>query len=408
MAVVIPSKNIYNVDNSKIKNNTISKVSVGQSNVSSLNEYGVLVHGEKKETGDTKVSAYIQNQNLQKNSRETAGGGLTTYNVAVAFASYEKQYLYKSLRPKFPVLKDNSWINNLKTGTSYNETTGKQENNIKVAIYGKVESGKATGTFNWATETISNVSLTQEAITDYQFYEIPDSISAKVDSPIFATTATANKIDVGNIGSVSYSIVKENGQDYYSLDLEIFCDCTTVMMTGLGGNVGSYPATVNINGDYKRYIASQVEVSIYGNTFGISVDDGTVEYGNGKSPQSIERNEIVQNNAKTYGIPTTQYIADRILQKYKDGKETAVLKCSISDYFDENGELVISADGKIGAPPDRMTFQNGDEVIPMVCGADGKDRPLSQKNGSPKVFKVLGVKCFYDGAVWQEISLQEI
>lgn len=55
-----------------------------------------------------------------------------------------------------------------------------------------------------------------------------------------------------------------------------------------------------------------------------------------------------------------------------------------------------------------MTFNIGDEVVPMVFDAEGKDVPLSRyKNGTPKVFKVLGVRPYYDGAVWQELSLQE-
>ncbi len=56
-----------------------------------------------------------------------------------------------------------------------------------------------------------------------------------------------------------------------------------------------------------------------------------------------------------------------------------------------------------------MCFAIGDEVIPMVYGADGKDRPMSlYQDGTPKVFQVLGINIYYDGAVWQELSLQEV
>lgn len=55
-----------------------------------------------------------------------------------------------------------------------------------------------------------------------------------------------------------------------------------------------------------------------------------------------------------------------------------------------------------------MTFDIKNEVIPMVFGADGRDRPMSRYNdGSPKVFNVVGRKMIYDGAVWQELTLQE-
>jgi hypothetical protein len=56
-----------------------------------------------------------------------------------------------------------------------------------------------------------------------------------------------------------------------------------------------------------------------------------------------------------------------------------------------------------------MVFDIGDEVIPMIYGADGKDKPMSlYADATPKVFRVCGTKIFYDGAVWQELTLQEV
>jgi hypothetical protein len=92
-------------------------------------------------------------------------------------------------------------------------------------------------------------------------------------------------------------------------------------------------------------------------------------------------------------------------KKYSNGKETAVIRCSIGDYFDQYGSKVISIDNSTS----RMIFDLYDEVIPMVYGADGKDKAMSFYNdGSPKVFQVLSRKPYYDGAVWQELTLQEV
>ena len=56
-----------------------------------------------------------------------------------------------------------------------------------------------------------------------------------------------------------------------------------------------------------------------------------------------------------------------------------------------------------------MSFQEGDIVIPMVYGVNGQDRPMSTyQDGTAKQFMVLGAKKFFDGAVWQELYLQEI
>jgi hypothetical protein len=43
----------------------------------------------------------------------------------------------------------------------------------------------------------------------------------------------------------------------------------------------------------------------------------------------------------------------------------------------------------------------------MVYSAKGEDVPMSQKDGVPKVFVVSSVKPYYDGAVWQQIEIQE-
>ena len=92
--------------------------------------------------------------------------------------------------------------------------------------------------------------------------------------------------------------------------------------------------------------------------------------------------------------------------QYANGKETATIRCSISDYYDyDSGDKIISIDNSTG----KMSFDIGDIVTPMVFGVDGNDRPMSlYNNGKPKKFQVLGKKMFYDGAVWQELSLQEV
>ena len=94
---------------------------------------------------------------------------------------------------------------------------------------------------------------------------------------------------------------------------------------------------------------------------------------------------------------------NRTIDKYKNGKETAVIRCSISDYMDySTNEKVISIDGA------KKCFELYDEVIPMIYGADGADKPMSLGNaGQAKAFTVIGRKIYYDGAVWQELTLQE-
>ena len=84
---------------------------------------------------------------------------------------------------------------------------------------------------------------------------------------------------------------------------------------------------------------------------------------------------------------------------------------SIYQAFEKHKEYAIVKFGDEAVSPysqGKMIFSQYDEVIPMVYGANGQDKPLSKKqDGSPKEFVVLSSRVFYDGAVWQELILQE-
>lgn len=133
--------------------------------------------------------------------------------------------------------------------------------------------------------------------------------------------------------------------------------------------------------------------------------DGRIEIDNG---YYLADNAVVGIN--TYELIDAAFSIDEQFEKtrqlYLKGKETATIRCSIGDYYDYNSkERIISIDNSTS----KMSFDIGDQVIPMVYGADGKDRPMSTyQDGTSKVFQVLGTKIFYDGAVWQELSLQEV
>lgn len=90
-----------------------------------------------------------------------------------------------------------------------------------------------------------------------------------------------------------------------------------------------------------------------------------------------------------------------------DGNVTERCWCKI--YGDTSEAETIFKKGSLTITrSEKMVFEMYDEVIPMVYGANGVDKPISKlKNGNPKKFKVLGTRIFYDGAVWQELTLQE-
>ena len=107
-------------------------------------------------------------------------------------------------------------------------------------------------------------------------------------------------------------------------------------------------------------------------------------------------NYIVEESSQNAIVSTFQ----KTLEDYKNGKETAELLCSISDYYDENGEIKVSKDTKEFP----MIIPLFSVVKPMVLNNNGEDIEMSKG----KQFQVVGSEVFYDGAVWQKLTLLEI
>lgn len=110
------------------------------------------------------------------------------------------------------------------------------------------------------------------------------------------------------------------------------------------------------------------------------------------------------NLNQTTNLSLNNAIKDEIEDEYKNGKETITLRCSINNYYDDEGNLAISYNDA----DKPMIFTTGDIVIPYKRTNNG-NVPISEKrDGSPKSFRVTGVTLISDGALWQELQLQEV
>lgn len=482
MAIIIPSKNIYTKDNDKVRDNAINRIEISAFEVSPNNEYNTSVYNEQLKIDDVKSSADLDNKDLKKDLRQVSGGGTSGVNVGYAFVSYSNQKV-AAVQIKIPVVSNNKWIKHIKTGKYVDETTSKEENNIKVTLYGIVEKGVATATIN-TNDEISEPILTKTETSAVKQFSFPSTIEAAYSEFALFAKASQSIKEAGNLSTANYSIQVIAGVEYYVFDLNIFCDCTVVKLTGgAGWQSPNTPEHINMTGEYEKYVATNAELTLYGDTIGIDLNDTPIYVpdGSGSKPLSVEGNELMQaqnyierevpikmggygasgmieaeryvysdgnllrvgewveyngeianiigydNTSGYYILGTTLggelYNLDKgmvvnviatvnqlnanfmdTLKEYTSGKETATILCSISDYYDEGGDKVISVDNNA----DKMVFDLYDIVIPMVYGANGFDKPLSKyKDGNPKKFKVLGTRIFYDGAVWQELTLQE-
>lgn len=134
-----------------------------------------------------------------------------------------------------------------------------------------------------------------------------------------------------------------------------------------------------------------------------SIESNSISFGN-QTYFPIEFNELLQVNTRVNNQKLSEYIYEQIIAEWSEGKELATIKCSIGEYYDENGNLAVSTQNN-NLP---MIFNIGDLVIPYIAVANGQTEPLSLKlNGTPKVFKVTQIRPYFDGAFWQELTLQE-
>ena len=415
MAILIPSKNIYDKQNPKVRDNVIERIEVGAVEIVPDNKYeepiANIVEYKNPTKGEPKTDIIGDSASL--------GVGSQVYNTVIAYIQGTPYYY--DLTIKIPLIKENSYISSLLLGVDDNNNA-----NIKYSVGGTIKTGEVTATL---TRTgigerdveISNIVKGEPTQKQSTFTNIPYkySYSDKYGGSLAEAKATAEvSFDEGNIKEIEKAnIVIDNGKEYYQFYLRVIAGVDIVKVSG--GDEYAYVAghkTLNIEskGEYEEYLLEKIEVTVYGNTIGIDLQDKTM-YINGetaKKVHSIDGNELMQtsnyikdeNENITENAIGTMYGKTR--KKYEHGKETATIRCSVGDYYDyDSGEKMIAIDKSTG----KMSFKLYDQVIPMVYGADGEDHPMSTyQDGSAKVFQVLGSNIYYDGAVWQELSLQEV
>jgi hypothetical protein len=491
MAIKIPSRNIYEKDNDKIRDNKIDRIEVGAFEIKPDNDYETTVYNEDILTIQNIETEEQINDNSDIGSvSEEQGGEFPGRYYAVVLIDNKNTYVEGSFQ--IPKVKDNHYISRL-----YYEENEKKEiaisiHSIKTAQSSRVSyiipeynNGQQAPYFSQKTYGDNISQEEQMGFIDLPFVieENHKGANAKVESLKDNSSITVTYNEEEDKYFVNYKILSRVDISYFK-----------------GNGYRSWLEELNIpcTGEKITYIADKIELTFYGNTIGIDLQDKTIYVPNqeGSKPFSVEGNELIQvsnytkaptseiitttgvsssrldftasandqlmpsqitilfwnndiigNNIKVElndGVETPeiyefasvgreitifrepyqldfektiitvsypkrmemdmiQYNFSKTQAHYAKGKETATIRCSISDYYDENGEKVIATNNS-----NKMAFDIYDEVIPYSYGADGSDKPLSRhKDGSPKTFVVLGTRIFYDGAVWQELTLQE-
>ena len=390
MAIIIPSKHIYEIRNNKIIENRINKVEVNATEVKPVNEFDKVVYSENIDFNSSSVFEELTNAD-KDNSFYTVAGPQIGYQYSYVYFNNKLKYFQGHI--KIPKVSNNTRITKI--------------SKFEFSVFGTVIKADTTGTLlitsannsglNFNTPTIIQRSRTEKETT-FEFPETPETISVQ------GVSVTGLKEEN------TYNII-ENDTEF-----EIYFRCMvsyvkeTLLSTGLAYVTLDLGATVSGSGEYEYYDPSQLRISVYGNTSGIELTEVKQVYGSDeRSVFSIQNNELLQTtNYITYvdNPNSISYNVDKTIKQYTKGKESAVILCSISDYYDQNGNKVIDTNDT--TPNPKMLFEEFDLVIPYIFNAKGKDEPMSvDKQNVAKTFVVVGVEPFYDGAVWQRLYLVE-
>lgn len=332
-AIIIPSKNIYKIDNQKVVKNKINKINYEYDNVvptSKKQSYSYDIYDEEK-----KINPYIETITNNNNPN----GKQTFAKVRIVFEDFGLEDIRLSLEyPRRERIRTDENGNIV-----YDETTKKPA----------IDFGK---TFRYDDEVYS----------------------AEIDSPLVNNDSRLNTDDAWFWNFIIYKEYESRSKVSYICYFNI----------GDGYGKGWY-STAIIHADYNCY-----------NRENVSVDNN----GQFALPKNewMQYQTIAQSSDGNFHI--YEYHSSKIISQYKNGKETATVLCSISDYYDENGEKVISERGGTI----NQKFSMYDVVVPMKYSKIGEEIPISRyQNGKRKEFYVVGIKLIYDGAVWQELTLQE-
>jgi hypothetical protein len=131
---------------------------------------------------------------------------------------------------------------------------------------------------------------------------------------------------------------------------------------------------------------------------------------NSSNDVKLSTNKLIQRS-NTLIAPdenTTNWgeeLINRVITKYKDGVECCEIECTITDYYDKNGKLILSpskSSEDVG-----ISFSKYDVVVPYVI-RHGKEVPYrTNKYGSPMEFIITGIKYSYKGNLRQTLRLME-
>lgn len=391
--ILIPAKNIYKKQYEKLLDNIIELVQV-KTKLYSTDTRDVSAYTESYEDTFQLSSQSFEDIDFQSGE---VGANSGIYDRARAYA-YIRPYTF-AISKKIPKDDNKKQIMSLK--------------DISFEVVCIVEKGKVTADSR-EIDTIENIQFgtpttSFETITQFEFSE-----SAYASTPNAFAGATATIPEY--LSKTTFNVTEH--EDYFNATIAFVCGTRRYDLTGI--NRFGETTKFSLEGTYENLIPQQININLNGIVKTISFTERIESFGDKSSKQAFvigSDNDFLQEKSRYFAIEDENtlngtYLAEKyaeLLDEYKNGKKKLTLLCDINDYYyydatkpDKKGSIAISRNLT------RLTFKEYDEVIPMIKLANGDYVPIAKnEDGTPMVFVVLAIRVFYDGVVWQELTLQQ-
>ncbi len=405
MDIIIPSKYIYESDNPKVRDNVYKRVDINAQKGIADNRFDITVFSQTEETTHH-LNNLNEAQWQETLGYNYVSGSVTGIISKWASALVGARGVYLNRTFNIDKRKNNSYISFLKVlsensldGVGFSLQCRKYYGTGVATVRNGANPAVKSKTIKYSLPENESplVTLSLDNVSVSQSIDVPDSFyiaSATVDIDD-NKDVTIIVTDLGDIFEVKIENILICYESYWG----------TYSYQGTAiGSVTNFDYDINITAE--RYEPFSMEVSFQGNTIGINFEKETITVGEqlSKNALSISGNELIQSgNVLEYDVPynrtsyssseviewgeypnpvrlsfrinnttynysydtnkaiidtrgypfelisltTYFYISDwyeNILNQYKNGKETATLTCSMSQYKNTNGEVVIDAD----------------------------------------------------------------
>lgn len=430
MAIVIPSKKIYELNNQKVIKNSIKSIETSQANneiAITENEQPLFQTLEFDGEPDVRIT---QQGDARKFTNAIESFANHSFGWAIrAKVSFATQKISLARYFKRPILKDDVYITEI-------DPTIEAEFNLTISnvacdsyIGSDVEKKfvfndsaednaynmRDTKSYNFNYDDIktnyydSNIKITnaltiqKEKISAQYGFSSPELIGEDGLPYVIKGSASAIEAD----GDFLCTFIKTADINHFNVEITMAKELTVWVASDYALNSNDpapriveaqkYVFTLKsakiVYNENIRHISSTQEQKVYTNNNAI-----------GSNNYSVDQSQFINTNATYDGIEDApKILLENTLALYEKGKETAIVRCSIGDYWDNNGNTAISIE-----TDSKMMFEHYDEVVPMFKNSLGMDEPISyNENKLAKTFEVVGIKTIFDGAVWQELTLRE-